>query len=61
MRHMMRKPGARVYFKGVNVESLNSFLNNLEKYRKNLEKYYPGDQREILNLIEGEITSLVKK
>lgn len=58
---MVEKLGVGVYCKEVNVESLNSFLNNLERYRRNLWKYYPGDQREILNLIESEITSLVKK
>jgi len=58
---MVEKFGAGVYCKEVNVRSLVSFLNNLEKYRKNIKKYHPGDQREILNLVEGEITSLVKK
>ncbi|HEX08493.1 MAG TPA: teichoic acid biosynthesis protein, partial [Thermoplasmatales archaeon] len=58
---MIEKLGAGVYCKEIKKEYLVKFLSDLEEYKRNLKKYNPGNQKEILGLIEKEILSVVNR
>jgi uncharacterized protein (TIGR00661 family) len=53
----IKKIGVGDYKKKVDNEAIKLFLENIDLYKKNLDNYDPGDQKEILKKIDGVIES----
>jgi hypothetical protein len=53
--------GAGMYHMSFNEENLRNFFENLDQYRKNLESYNPGNQKQTLKRIDKEIQKLLPK
>ena len=51
--------GAGVYKTDLCKKDVEDFLQNLNFYKKNLESYDPGDQKETLKIIEDQIQSFL--
>jgi uncharacterized protein (TIGR00661 family) len=55
----IERMGVGVFHKTFNEEDFRQFLLNLAFYRKNLERYDPGDPEEILARIQKELENVV--